>query len=121
METTRAAHVRQELGELIAAAVPEGDPERRLALLVLADHWGEMLRQAQPLIRREPRAEVFTTMAYTDNGPLRPEAIDGDVVSVNPPAEPMHMTEQEADISAVRLLDAADRARKQNNRTEDLK
>ena len=34
------------------------------------------------------------------------------VVVENPPNEPMHMTPDEADISGIRMMDAADRARK---------
>tara|TARA_R110000787_G_scaffold265068_1_gene371017 strand:+ start:1061 stop:1249 length:189 start_codon:yes stop_codon:yes gene_type:complete len=40
-----SAHVcRQRLSDLIQQAVPETDPDRRQALLVMADHWGELLR-----------------------------------------------------------------------------
>ncbi|MGV9005106.1 MAG: hypothetical protein ACOH1H_00050 [Brevundimonas sp.] len=35
---------RQRLSDLIRQAVPETDPDRRQALLVMADHWGELLR-----------------------------------------------------------------------------
>ena len=45
-------------------------------------------------------------------GPLQPVAGDGMVVVENPPAAPMHMTPDEADISGIRMLDAADRSRK---------
>lgn len=45
-------------------------------------------------------------------GPLQPVAGDGVVVVENPPAAPMHMTPDEADISGIRMLDAADRSRK---------
>jgi len=45
-------------------------------------------------------------------GPLNPAAGDGVVVVENPPDAPMHMTPDEADISGIRMLDAADRARK---------
>ena len=45
-------------------------------------------------------------------GPLNPAAGDGVVVVQNPPSAPMHMTPDEADISGIRMLDAADRARK---------
>jgi hypothetical protein len=44
-------------------------------------------------------------------GPLVPEAKDGLVVVVNPPEAPMHLTPDQADVSGVRLLDAADKAR----------
>lgn len=45
-------------------------------------------------------------------GPLHPVAGDGVVVVENPPSAPMHMTPDEADISGIRMLDAADRSRK---------
>lgn len=45
-------------------------------------------------------------------GPLHPVAGDGVVVVENPPNAPMHMTPDEADISGIRMLDAADRSRK---------
>lgn len=35
---------RQRLSDLIRQAVPETDPDRRQALLVMADHWSELLR-----------------------------------------------------------------------------
>lgn len=44
-------------------------------------------------------------------GPLNPAAGDGVVVVENPPNAPMHMTPDEADISGIRMLDAADRSR----------
>lgn len=37
--------IRRELSDLIGDAVPEEDPERRQALLVLADHWSAILRR----------------------------------------------------------------------------
>ena len=45
-------------------------------------------------------------------GPLHPVAGDGVVVVENPPGSPMHMTPDEADISGIRMLDAADQSRK---------
>ena len=45
-------------------------------------------------------------------GPLKPAAGDGVVVVENPPSAPMHMSPDEADISGIRMLDAADRSRK---------
>lgn len=40
-----SAHAcRQKLSDLIRQAVPETDADRRQALLVMADHWGELLR-----------------------------------------------------------------------------
>lgn len=44
-------------------------------------------------------------------GPLVPKAEPGKVIVENPPAAPMHMTADEADISGIRLLDAAQTAR----------
>lgn len=52
-------------------------------------------------------------------GPLVPHAEPGKVVIENPPAAPMHMTAEEADISGIRLLDAADAARRQRDRPGD--
>jgi len=45
-------------------------------------------------------------------GALHPTAGDGVVVVRDPPNAPMHMTPDEADISGIRMLDAADQARK---------
>lgn len=39
---------RQRLSELIREAVPESDADRRQALLVMADHWSELLRLRTP-------------------------------------------------------------------------
>ena len=40
-----SAHAcRQKLSDLIRQAVPEIDADRRQALLVMADHWSELLR-----------------------------------------------------------------------------
>jgi len=52
-----------------------------------------------------------TTADDPRQGPLNPVAGDGVVVVENPPKAPMHMTPDEADISGIRLLDAADRSR----------
>ena len=35
---------RQRISELVRLAVPEPDDERRQALMVMADHWSELLR-----------------------------------------------------------------------------
>ena len=40
-----ADDIRRELSGLIRDAVPEDDPARRQALLVLADHWSDILRR----------------------------------------------------------------------------
>jgi hypothetical protein len=46
MSTLRTApEVRREMAALIADAVAEPDDDRRRALLVLADHWADMLRR----------------------------------------------------------------------------
>ncbi|HEY0927828.1 hypothetical protein [Brevundimonas sp.] len=39
------SEVRAELSELIAEAVAETDDVRRQGLLVLADHWSDILRR----------------------------------------------------------------------------
>ncbi len=39
------SEVRAELSELIAAAIAETDDTRRQGLLVLADHWSDILRR----------------------------------------------------------------------------
>ena len=44
--------------------------------------------------------------------PLTPEAGDGEVVVKDPPEAAMRLTPDAADISGIRLLDAADKARK---------
>ena len=47
--------------------------------------------------------------------PLTPEPVEGLVKIENPPAEPIIMTADAADMSAIKLLDAADEARKTAN------
>ena len=49
-------------------------------------------------------------------GPLNPVAQDGRVEVRDPPEAAMHMTAEEADLSGIRLLDAADRARRRNGK-----
>jgi len=51
-----ADDIRRELSGLIRDAVPEDDPARRQALLVLADHWSDILRR-QSDGQREDRAD----------------------------------------------------------------
>lgn len=46
------------------------------------------------------------------NKPLSPQAVDGAVVVVDPPDASMTLTADAAEISGIRLLDAADQARK---------
>jgi len=48
----------------------------------------------------------------TRKGPLKPSARDRVVVIADPPNDTLRMSPEEADISAVRLMDAADRSRK---------
>ena len=45
--------------------------------------------------------------------PLTPEPVDGTVVVKDPPEAAMNLTADAAEISGIRMLDAADRARKQ--------
>ena len=45
--------------------------------------------------------------------PLNPEPTDGVVVVKDPPEAAMNLTADAAEISGIRMLDAADRARKQ--------
>lgn len=44
--------------------------------------------------------------------PLAPEAVDGYVEAVDPPEWKLKMTADAAEISGLRMLDAADKARK---------
>lgn len=61
-------------------------------------------------------------MAGTDDppgsrkGPLKPVSADRVVVVENPPNDTLLMSPDEADISAIRMMDAADRARKSPRR-----
>lgn len=52
-------------------------------------------------------------------GPLKPAGHDGLVVVENPPNDPMHMTPDEADISGIRMLDAAHKARQPAEDADD--
>jgi hypothetical protein len=45
--------------------------------------------------------------------PLTPEPVDGTVVVKDPPEAAMKLTADAAEISGLRMLDAADKARKQ--------
>ena len=45
--------------------------------------------------------------------PLTPEPVDGGVVVKDPPEAAMNLTADAAEISGLRMIDAADRARKQ--------
>ena len=47
----------------------------------------------------------------TRQGPLRPEACDDSVVVEDPSHDPIVMSADEADLSGIRMLDAAARAR----------
>ena len=44
-------------------------------------------------------------------GPLKPRTEEETVVVKNPPADPMHMSADEADLSRIRMLEAAEKAR----------
>jgi hypothetical protein len=54
--------------------------------------------------RREPTNDP--------TAPLAPKAVDGAVLVENPPADPLELTADAAEISALRLMDAADAARR---------
>lgn len=43
--------------------------------------------------------------------PMEPEAVDGYVEAIDPPKSKLKMTADAAEISGLRLLDAADKAR----------
>lgn len=58
------------------------------------------------MTRKPPPADLITD-------PLTPEAQDGTVVVKDPPEAAMNLTADAAEISGIRMLDAADRARKQ--------
>ncbi len=58
------------------------------------------------MVDRKPEPETLIT------DPLTPEAVDGRVVVKDPPSAAMTLTAHAAEVSAIRLLDAADRARK---------
>lgn len=45
-------------------------------------------------------------------GPLKPKADIGEVLVENPPNDPLLMTPDEADVSAIRLMESADKARR---------
>ncbi len=72
--------------------------------------------------RQEPDGlnDVFGLMAKNDppkndpTVPLDPKAVDGSVEMIDPPETAMGFTPDTAEISAMRLLDAADRARKRH-------
>lgn len=44
-------------------------------------------------------------------GPLKPAAKPGEVLVENPPNDSLLMTPDEADVSAIRLMESADKAR----------
>lgn len=58
-----AEECRQRMSELIEHAIPEQDPERRQALLVMADHWGELLR-----LRKAPENDRERVSSGHPNG-----------------------------------------------------
>ncbi len=49
------------------------------------------------------------------SGPLKPVGREGQVEVKDPPGAAMHMSAEEADLSGIRLLDAADEARRQRH------
>ena len=69
--------------------------------------------------RRGTAAEAGGCQAMTEpaddtpliTDPLKPEAVDGRVEAVDPPESKLKMTADAAEISGIRLLDAADAAR----------
>ncbi len=48
-------------------------------------------------------------------GPLNPVGREGEVEVKDPPEAAMHMSAEEADLSGIRMLDAADEARRQRD------
>jgi hypothetical protein len=44
--------------------------------------------------------------------PLEPKSVNGEVHAVDPPVAKLRMTPDAAEITSIRLLDAADRARR---------
>ena len=57
-----------------------------------------------------------TTDPKNFSGPLNPVGRDGEVEVKDPPEAAMHMSAEEADLSGIRLLDAADEARRREPR-----
>ena len=51
-------------------------------------------------------------------GPLNPRAEKDCVVVENPPADPMHMSADEADLSGIRMLEQAAEARENHDKGE---
>ena len=49
------------------------------------------------------------------SGPLNPVGREGQVEVKDPPETAMHMSAEEADLSGIRMLDAADEARRQRD------
>ena len=62
------------------------------------------LKPEDPTIPMKPKAEDPTI-------PMKPEAVDGAVELVDPPEQRMTLTADAAEISGLRLMDAADKAR----------
>lgn len=56
------------------------------------------------MTEKKPDEPIITT-------PLEPEAVDGEVHAVDPPPAKLKMTPDAAEITGIRLLDAADKAR----------
>lgn len=58
LHMSKSVHaIRRELSDLIREAVPENDPARRQALLVLADHWSDIMRRRSAETRGDVRPE----------------------------------------------------------------
>jgi len=60
----------------------------------------------------------FPSMTYDNDPiitqPMKPEAVDGLVEAIDPPNERLKMTADAAEITGIRLLDAADKARRRS-------
>ncbi|RZJ04947.1 MAG: hypothetical protein EON89_05975 [Brevundimonas sp.] len=54
-------------------------------------------------------------------GPLKPQADIGEVLVENPPSDALLMTPDEADVSAIRLMETADKARRALKDPDHLK
>ena len=56
-----------------------------------------------------------TSDSGKSSGPLNPVGREGQVEVRDPPEDAMHMSAEEADLSGIRMLDAADEARRQRD------
>ena len=72
--------------------------------------------ELQPPVRH---FRAMTDKPTTDRpGPLNPTTEGDDVVIHDPPEAAMHMSAEEADLSGIRLLDQAAKARERDNLQE---